>query len=537
MIVNAQDQSGNALIYRSEDGGLTWEVMGGAPFIFSGAFFGNYANTIFVDPLDEDVIYFGGVDMWKSTNKGDTFTKISTWEAHNTYINLGETENIQLHADQHIIVPSLFYSANNKKVYIGNDGGVQKADDISIAADISSTLSGWDNLTGNMCTVQCYGGAVSANGKFAAAAQDNGIIIKDNNNYNNLSDWTHPQVGDGAEVYYRSADTIYATVNFNHLIRSTDRGATFTSLFELNTVDQSLLIGASAYDHSNPGKIYLGGSELWVYDDNMSTQMRIKDALGINLFITSIKVDEDLIFVGYSNGVLEYSRDGGVSWSGDITPIVGSNVPNVVITDIHISFRSKTTEEVIIAFGGYRSNNLYKLSLTGTTAEFVQLELDFDMQINTITTHPQNTNWLYLGTDVGIIASEDGGETWSVTPLMPNMNEVYNNESPFYVEVQELFWDFVGSQGVYHLCAATYGRGIIRSDYVLHESCADLTHTGAEYGTRARPYQTFESALGVAEDKGTPVIFLEGGDYESPGQLWNKRVFIKSEASSSAVIK
>jgi len=162
------------------------------------------------------------------------------------------------------------------------------------------------------------------------------------------------------------------------------------------------------------------------------------------------------------------------------------------------------------------------------------------MQVNTVTTHPSNANWLYVGTDVGIFSSEDGGENWSVTPLLQSNDQIYNNDSPFYVEVQELFWDFENVNGVYHLCAATFGRGMLRSDYALAlGSYVDQTHGGNQVGTETLPFKTFLPALGIAENVGTPVIFLEGGDYDeySSNTLLRERVLIKSEASSSAIIK
>src|SRR5205823_5680190 len=33
--------------------------------------------------------------------------------------------------------------------------------------------------------------------------------------------------------------------------------------------------------------------------------------------------------------------------------------------------------------------------------------------------HPQNSNWLYVGTDKGVYASEDGGNSWGQTPAFP----------------------------------------------------------------------------------------------------------------------
>ncbi len=542
---NANDLNGTAIIYKSEDGGDTWDQTGGSPFIFSSASFGNYSNTIWVDPNDDSskTIYLGGVDMWKSTDSGENFTKISTWQLHHGFTNTGVTEGIQLHADQHIILPSLNYSKDNPKVYIGNDGGIQKADDIAVANENPGPSSGWDNLTGNMCTVQFYAGGVSSGGQFAGGTRDNGTLLKDNNNYGVANDWSHPITGDGSEVYFRTEDIIYAVSNYNSLRKSTDGGVTFTLVADLDTVDDPFLIGPSAYDkNNNPDDVILGGERLWRYDDSNGSLTLIKNSLNIASRISSIDVSDNLVLIGYENGVLEYSTNGGATWSGDITFVGQGSPPNSFITDIHIVSENSSAVEAYVTFGGYRPDQVYELNITlsGGTFSWDDRSLNFDMHVNTVTTHPFNKDWLYVGTDVGIFSSEDGGENWSVTPLLSSSNPIYNNDSPFYVEVQELFWDFENVNGVYHLCAATFGRGMIRSDYALAEGAyVDRLHSGAEIGTQAKPFKTFLPALGIAENVGTPVIFLEGGVYDelSTNQILSERLLITSEARSSVIIK
>ncbi len=543
-LVNDEVLDGLAIIYKSIDGGDDWDQVSANSSIFSSANFGNYSNTIWVDPLDDnqETIYLGGVDLWKSTDSGQTFTRISDWRVHNSFTNLGVTEGIQLHADQHIIMPSLTYGKNNPKVFIGNDGGIQKADDIAIANANVSPTSGWDNLTGNMCTVQFYRGDVSSGGQFAGGAQDNGTLLKDNNIYSVDNDWTHPITGDGSDVYFRTEDIIYATTNFNSLHKSTDGGSTFMVVADIE-FDSSFLIGPSAYDkNGDPDLVYLGGERLWLYDDSDGSLSLKKNLLPVVRRISTIDLDDNLVILGYENGVVEFSSNGGNSWSGDITSVGALTPPNSFITDIHIAQSNSLGITAYVTFGGYRSDQVFELQITlsNGSISWKDVSLDFDMQVNTVTTHPSNANWLYVGTDVGIFSSEDGGKNWSVTPLLQSNDPIYNNDSPFYVEVQELFWDFENVNGVYHLCAATFGRGMLRSDYALAlGSYVDQAHGGNQVGTETLPFKTFLPALGIAENVGTPVIFLEGGDYDeySSNTLLRERVLIKSEASSSAIIK
>ena len=64
-----------------------------------------------------------------------------------------------------------------------------------------------------------------------------------------------------------------------------------------------------------------------------------------------------------------------------------------------------------------------------------------------MTIHPSNPDWFYIGTEVGVFASEDRGVTWSPT-----------NEGPANVSVDDLFWM------KQRLICVTHGRGVFAID-------------------------------------------------------------------------
>ncbi len=68
--------SGNGSdLYVSDDAGATWSLAlednGGENFDFLGGQ-GGYDNTIVTHPYDEDIVYFGGVNLWKATIQAGT---------------------------------------------------------------------------------------------------------------------------------------------------------------------------------------------------------------------------------------------------------------------------------------------------------------------------------------------------------------------------------------------------------------------------------------------------------------------------------
>ncbi|MGD2033503.1 MAG: hypothetical protein PVF73_00495, partial [Bacteroidales bacterium] len=110
-------------LYKSSDQGASWRAVYGRGsndrnllgWSSDGSDAGGqgwYDLSLSVSPSDADVILVGGVNLWKSTNGGESWTLSGLW-----YRNPGYN---YVHADQHMLT----YSPLNGKLYCGNDGGV-----------------------------------------------------------------------------------------------------------------------------------------------------------------------------------------------------------------------------------------------------------------------------------------------------------------------------------------------------------------------------------------------------------------------------
>jgi len=97
---------------------------------------------------------------------------------------------------------------------------------------------------------------------------------------------------------------------------------------------------------------------------------------------------------------------------------------------------------VYATFGGFSADNVYRTTDGGTTWSNLASNLPA-VPIRTLAIAPFNHNYLYIGTQIGIFGSADGGATWSP-----------NNEGPADVTTAQLFW--VRN----NLTAVTGGRGI-----------------------------------------------------------------------------
>ena len=111
-------------IWRSTDGGKTYSgatrSADGSPAAYLGDQ-GWYGNVMWAgDPTDENFVIVGGVDLWRSTDGGDTLVDISTWwdPARRTPTT----------------TPSSSHPATTARptgrVFFGNDGGIYRAADV-----------------------------------------------------------------------------------------------------------------------------------------------------------------------------------------------------------------------------------------------------------------------------------------------------------------------------------------------------------------------------------------------------------------------
>ena len=169
------------------DAGVSWTTINPTLPIFdpgAGANNGWYHNVIWVDPTNAYLIIVGGVDLWRSTNGGLNFLPILD---HDEYQN-----GLSTHANHHIIVAANNYSPTNKKVYIGNDGGIASTDNIATVG----TTAGWNLLNGTtLGTTQFYASGIRGQNPnvIIGGSQDNGVIMSDDNG----ATWTHEIGGDG----------------------------------------------------------------------------------------------------------------------------------------------------------------------------------------------------------------------------------------------------------------------------------------------------------------------------------------------------
>ncbi|NCT18905.1 MAG: hypothetical protein GW771_11800, partial [Flavobacteriia bacterium] len=106
-------------VYRTNDGGNNWVSVNSNSLINVG--FHWWFEGIFVDPSDEDIIYYLGLNVQKSTNGG------ASW--FNSFQNA--------HVDQHALA---FNPSVPGEILLGNDGGLYKSANDGVSFSKDATL-------------------------------------------------------------------------------------------------------------------------------------------------------------------------------------------------------------------------------------------------------------------------------------------------------------------------------------------------------------------------------------------------------------
>lgn len=466
-------------IWRSIDGGRTYTKRtsarsNGQPARHLGDQ-GWYDNVIWAgDPTNADVVIVGGVDLWRSTDGGNTLIDISTW-----------WDPRSAHADHHCIVghPG-FNGTNNRRVFFGCDGGIYTTADIRTVGNNAQLprINGWVELINTYSVTQFYGGAGNpTSGVIVGGTQDNGTIAV--HPADGTERWRTIFGGDGGWCAADPTDpnVFYGEYVFLNIHRNTDGATTddtdgdryisgqfwsealrrwdwkpipFTIPDAKNR--QALFIAPFILDPNEPNRLLAGGVSLWRTNDAKTPNTpssgpswaAVKPSAGPPISAIAVaKGHSTIVWVGHTDGQVFKTTDGVAA--SPIWQRVDHTGPKPLIPQRYctgITIDPADPQTVYVTFGGYVAGSVWKTRDGGQTWTDISGPLP-QAPVRALAVHPRRSEFVYLGTEVGVFASEDAGASWSPT-----------NEGPTNCSVDDLFW--MGET----LVAATHGRGMFEID-------------------------------------------------------------------------
>jgi len=385
-------------LYRTDNGGDLWYKVDPNNELQEGdAGFSWYFGQVRVHPDNPDIVFVLDVSLMRSTDGG------YTWP-----IKYGYSGPSQLHVDHHALA---FHPQNPDYIVEGNDGG------INISKDGGTTWSKVKHLP----VTQFYEIGLDATYPFRlyGGTQDNGTLCTRSGA---VDDWIQINGADGFYVLVdpTNPDIIYASSQFGNLVKITNNGTTRQQVMNgINSGDKRNWSTPVVMDPYNSNILYYGTNRLYRTDNGAQVWYPISGNLSRQLpdqktgTITTIAVapsDAQVIYVGTDDGLVWVSRNYGQDWEN-----VSATLPFRWVTRVVV--HPDSAPVAYVTYSGLRwkdpQPHVFRTADYGQTWQDISSNLP-DIPVNAFAVDPQNTEVLYLGSDVGAFYSMDRGGTWSL---------------------------------------------------------------------------------------------------------------------------
>jgi len=389
----------------------------------SSATMGWYNNVIAVDPRDPNRVWAAGVEWFRSDDGGKNWGLAS--------LGYGPiTAPAFAHADQHSITFHPDYDGESNQIaLIGNDGGVYRTTNARAATGAGpfAPCGGagigivWSSLNRGYGVTQFYHGTPFPDGtRYLAGAQDNGTLL--GSDAAGPDGWRLAFGGDGgfSAVHPTETNTWLMEFQWANLGRTTNGGLNISqSRAGLDPIQASNLgpeanyLFVPPFTH-DPGtnNIWLGGNYLYRGPSFGLTWQKVGSAMPDGGRISAIAVSPrtaGTLAIGTDKGHI-----GRVSDSGGAAVATSFKTPRSGwVTSL--AFDPLDDNVLYASYGNFGGAHVLRSLDNGETWR----NLDGsgptglpDIPVHSIVVDPDDRQRIYLGTDLGVMVSIDGGETW-----------------------------------------------------------------------------------------------------------------------------
>lgn len=452
-------------LYKSVDSGVNFiQMAANVPVdedLFDESTQAYYDMALAVSDNNEDEIYVGVLNIWKSINGGTDFTPVNKWYQPNSAS--------YSHADIHLL---RFYDGI---LFAGTDGGFYKTTDGG---------TNFTDLTAGMQIGQFYRLTVSKDNsqKMVGGLQDNGGYA-----YNSNS-WLNYYGADGMDTAINpdNSDLMYGFIQYGSSLYGSKTGGNSRN-FIISIPDSEIDVdnGDNGGNWITPltmtrdGELYAGYESLYKLCSGYWTS--ISTSFGSNIDVLEIdEVNPDNIFVGL-NKDLHKSSDRGVSFTN--VESFPTNITSVEVNNNDSSIVYVTTSG---SSGGVYKSMDGGLSFSDITGSLPNITKNIIKHQNL-----HGDNPLFLGTSLGVYRYDDLLGDW----------EAFENNLPT-VPVRDLEINI--NDG--NLTAATYGRGIWQTDIPTESNLTEISLEAITDAKQLVGCGTLGTAKALVKNRGTNTI-------------------------------
>ena len=432
-----------------------------------------YDLSLCVDPNNVNVLFVGGIDIFKTSNGCVSWQQVSHWYGGFGYQNV--------HADQHTVV---FEQGNSSVAYFGNDGGIYRTSNATNA--IPTIVSKHDNYN----ITQFYACAMNPtaySNQFLAGSQDNG---SHQYAYPGMNSTIEVTGGDGCFCHIDQNQPQYQFTSYvyNNYYRSSNGGCSFSGITSNNN---GSFVNPTDYDDQN-NNLYASngnGNYYVILNAHISNAFTNVNVAAFNGgYVTHISCSPNTshrVFFGTNNGRV-VRADNANTVSPAATNITGVGMPATPVSCIAVE--NGNDNHLLVTYSSYGVNSIWETVNGGTSWTSVEGNIP-DMPVRWALFNPLNNTQAMVATEIGVWSTDmlSGGATsWA-----PSNTGLANTR----VDMLQIRT----SDNL--VTAATHGRGLFTSD-VFTSPHAELT------------------ADKTVTYRNSPVKFFDGS-FKATSWLWN----------------
>jgi len=420
VLCSASSNSGFYGLYRSVDAGVTFSLMANSPNLLGWASSGNdsggqgwYDLCVAASPLDKNEVVVGGVNVWRSTNGGSSWTLYGHWTGSGAPFT---------HADHH----DLEYSPTGV-LFNCNDGTVYRR-----------TPTIWQEISGTMNISQIYKIGLSnlTQNLWITGHQDNGTSTWNGTTY------TARIGGDGMDCFYdrTNNNNVFGETQYGGFRRSTNGGGSWSGV-TTGLTGTAPWVTIWKQDPVVANRLYCGRQSMFVSNDLASnwTSLAALPVTGAVREFAIAPSNNQIIYVIKSNAIIK-TTNGGSSW----TNVTGSLSTSLSFFNVCVS--PTDANKVWVCCTNYSGGNkVFYSSNGGSTWTNYSSNLP-NLPANCLMYQPGSSDRIYVGMDVGVYYRDNTQTNWVLynagLPNTPVRDMEISNAMPNTI------------------VAATYGRGV-----------------------------------------------------------------------------
>ncbi len=452
--IDATEDEIKTWLMRTEDGGDTWDLVFSSNEIYA-TFQGWYSHAIAIHPENPNIVWAAGqpFTVYKSNLSGANFNDVIQTSQLNPAA--GEQTDVYPYlvswADHHDII---FHPTMPDTIYFVNDGGVFRTKDAGTY---------FENLNSGYQTTQFYNGVSNSNGSpnlFFGGLQDNSSII-----YEGELDWRRECGGDGSWTALNQSNNneAYVSSQFGRICLSENlfRVSTFVTRPNVNSfpAEETNFITPFVLSPVDNSTLYLGGERIFKSGNKGVSWSITNDGFTLDGNAMSVlaasEQSVDVVYAASSPKVVRsnvyVTRNGGDTWRQ-----ITQDLPDRFPTDMAVDPNNDNI--AYITFGGFGTSHVFKTVDGGDSWSDIGTGLP-DVPTWSVTVDPENELRIFVGNELGVYQSENGGLTW--------MN--VNGNLPDAVFAMDL----VVSRSNRKLRVATHGNGAYEIDLDLIKSSTE----------------------------------------------------------------